>query len=102
MSGSKSFFLSRGVTKASFISSGKTPDERERLIILVIGVASTETRLLRREVGNGSRAFEGSLNNADLLTEKAAEPFYQLKKRTVLRKARNGFLEKQRVDYFEE
>lgn len=67
MSGSKSFFLSRGVTKASFISSGKTPDERERLIILVIGVASTETRLLRREVGNGSRADD--LVGSDIMRE---------------------------------
>jgi hypothetical protein len=40
--------------KAIFIPFGKTPLERDRFIMVVIGIARTSTNSLRREVGRGS------------------------------------------------
>ena len=51
-----------GVTEASFISSGRDPSARDRLMILVIDGARLSTRDLRRKPGIGSRQedFDGS------------------------------------------
>jgi hypothetical protein len=40
--------------KAIFIPFGKTPLERDRLIMVIIGIARTSTNSLRRGVGRGS------------------------------------------------
>ena len=49
-------FLSSRVICDSLSVSGKTPDCRDRLIILVIGVSSTSTHDINKLVGIGSNA----------------------------------------------
>jgi hypothetical protein len=41
------FFRSRK-TRANFMASGNTPDDRERFTILVIGATRTPTRFFKR------------------------------------------------------
>ena len=49
-------FFNSGVICDSLSVSGKTPDFRDRLTILVIGVSSTSTHDFNRLVGIGSNA----------------------------------------------
>jgi len=55
------------VTKASFISSGNTPREREEFTMAAIGTARYSANFLRREVGIGSR--EEDLEGHSLIRE---------------------------------
>ena len=52
----KFVFLRRGWTEQLLNWSGKTPDDSERLMILVIVGIRTEAHCLRSEAGIGSRS----------------------------------------------
>ncbi len=44
----RSGFFRRGVTKASFISLGKTPDDKDRFTMEVIGIAKNISKFLKK------------------------------------------------------
>jgi hypothetical protein len=58
---------STGVTRANFISSGKTPEDKDRLMIFVIGCKRRSANYKSKKVGMGSRSedFTGQDFNSE-------------------------------------
>ncbi len=52
---SRPCFFNSGVMRASFISWGNTPEERDKLIMFAIEGANVGRHFFRTNVGNGSR-----------------------------------------------